>query len=137
MDVKENTKVKTWIKASVTREEWRGNDDHPYKKHAVLQLAGVPSLLLMQGQQVMMRADDLEHYNNEDLMQEFKDADLNNDGKIQFLEFLRALCKKDGTWMPPDLNPYETMRIWETVEFKHMTREDKEEMLKAMEHLSN
>ena len=37
--------------------------------------------------------------------------------------------------MPAELNPYQTMRIWETVEFKHMAKKDKEYMLSCMDQL--
>ena len=45
--VKAETKL-NFVRASVTREEWLGNKEHPYKKHPVLAVAGAPSLLLCQ-----------------------------------------------------------------------------------------
>merc|ERR1712166_838675 len=74
-DVQENTSVKTFIKCSVTRDEWIGKPDQPYRQHNVMQAPGVPCMILCQGSQVMMRADNLDDFANEDLMNEFKTAE--------------------------------------------------------------
>ena len=53
------------------KSEWVGVSTHPYKVHPVIKAAGVPSLLLCQGNQVLMRADDLEHFKNEEFVASF------------------------------------------------------------------
>ena len=50
---------------------WVGVQTHPYKVHPILKAAGVPTLLLCQGNQVLMRADDLEHFKNDDFVASF------------------------------------------------------------------
>ena len=71
-----NTTAKKMLRAAVTRAEWRGNAEHPYKKHPILQVAGVPTLLLCKGDTVMCRADDLdEHFANEGVMEGFIDLE--------------------------------------------------------------
>ena len=40
---------KTLVKATVTRDEWKGNKDHPYRTHASLKLGGVPTLVVLKG----------------------------------------------------------------------------------------
>ena len=67
----------TFIKHAVERDEWVGKASHPYKIHPVIKAGGVPSLLLIQGNNVLIRCDDDEHFANEDLMQEFVEAGQN------------------------------------------------------------
>ena len=64
------------IKGTVMeRDSWVGVADHPYKAHPVLKAGGVPSLMLCQGQQVLMRADDEEHFKNEEFITSFNGED--------------------------------------------------------------
>ena len=53
------------------KNTWVGVATHPYKKHPILKAGGVPSLLLCQGDQVLMRADDEEHFKNDDFVASF------------------------------------------------------------------
>ena len=62
------------IVASVTRNEWRGNADHPYKKHSVFKCTGVPTMLLFEEENEMARAENLDDFANEDLLTMFKEA---------------------------------------------------------------
>uniref|UniRef100_A0A7S3SHM9 Thioredoxin domain-containing protein n=1 Tax=Strombidinopsis acuminata TaxID=141414 RepID=A0A7S3SHM9_9SPIT len=66
-------KVKV-IVASVTRNEWRGNADHPYKKHGVFHVTGVPTMVLFEEENEMARAQNLDDFANEDLLNMFKEA---------------------------------------------------------------
>ena len=56
---------------AVERADWRGNATHPYKIHPIIKAAGVPTLLLLDGSQEMVRADADEHFENADIMQMF------------------------------------------------------------------
>ena len=56
------------VKGIVTRDEWRGNASHPYKVSPVLKAAGVPSVILFEGENELHRVDDLGDFANEDLM---------------------------------------------------------------------
>ena len=66
-------KVKVVV-AYVTREEWRGNADHPYRKHPHFRVSGVPTMLLFEGDQEMTRAENLDDFANEDLLTMFKEV---------------------------------------------------------------
>ena len=61
------------IKGTVERADWRGVATHPYKVHPLLKAAGVPTLLLFAGTEELLRADDLEHFGNEDMMAMFNE----------------------------------------------------------------
>jgi thiol-disulfide isomerase/thioredoxin len=56
------------LKCIVQRSEWSGRSDHPYKQSALLKAKGVPTLLLLQGGQVVMRAERDEDFDNEELL---------------------------------------------------------------------
>ena len=55
----------------VEKTSWMGVATHPYKAHPILKAVGVPTLLLCQGDQVLMRADDEDHFKNEDFIASF------------------------------------------------------------------
>merc|ERR1740117_425099 len=65
----EATKLQV-ITCKVTRDEWIGQPDQPYRKHPKLACVGVPSMLLCQGTNVLMRAESVPDFENEDLMEE-------------------------------------------------------------------
>ena len=67
--------------------------------------------------------DEADH---EEVLNKFKKMDLSGDGFIQFLEFLRAVCKENGVWMPKDLTIYDKLQIYELMEFRHITKKEKE-----------
>ena len=46
------------VKATVTRDEWRGNTEHPFRKHTQLGLQGVPTLVVFQKDAQLMKVDD-------------------------------------------------------------------------------
>lgn len=79
-----------------------------------------------------MSLDEFENYvakrnNKEDrdeIMREFRNIDTSGDGYIQFLEFLRASCNNSAVYMPDELSLYDKLRIFEIVEFRHITKED-------------
>ena len=48
---------------------WMGVADHPYKAHPILKAGGVPSVILLQGPQALMRAESGDDFKNEDLME--------------------------------------------------------------------
>ena len=66
-------KVKIPVLKGVVEEKgaWVGVATHPFKTHPILKAAGVPTLLLCQGDQVLMRADDADHFANEDFIASF------------------------------------------------------------------
>ena len=51
-----------------TKEEWVGNASHPYKLHHIIKARGVPSLILFEGQQELLRIDDLDDFKNDEMM---------------------------------------------------------------------
>ena len=51
--------------------------------------------------------------------------DYNNDGVISFTEYLRALCKKSGVYIVPELSTIDKVQIYQIIEFKHMTDKEK------------
>jgi len=52
------------------KNTWCGVADHPYKAHQVFKAGGVPSVILLQGDQVRMRAESGDDFKNEDLLAE-------------------------------------------------------------------
>eukprot|EP00347_Sterkiella_histriomuscorum_P018698 403344517 len=58
--------LRCWVP---TREEWKGNNEHPYKANPALKVRGVPSLLLMREGEVVARAETDEDFNNLELLQ--------------------------------------------------------------------
>jgi len=42
--------------ASVTRDEWIGNKEHPYRNHKAFKCNGVPTLILFDGDKEITRA---------------------------------------------------------------------------------
>ena len=59
----------------MSRDSWVGVSTHPYKMHPIIKAGGVPSLLLCQGDQVLMRADEEDHFKNEDFIASFNGED--------------------------------------------------------------
>ena len=71
----------------------------------------------------------------EAVLKEFKQIDLNEDGQIQFLEFLRAICLKEGLMVPDELTPVDKLRIFEIIEFRHISANEKVELLKDLANI--
>lgn len=51
-----------------TKAEWSGNSEHPYKKHPIMKVRGVPSVLLVRDGVVLTRADTDADFENADLL---------------------------------------------------------------------
>ena len=60
------------LKGNVTREEWRGNQDHPFRQ-APFGAGGVPCMLLLEGNNVLHKVEDLGQFHDQDLMDLFLD----------------------------------------------------------------
>ena len=58
--------------------------------------------------------------------------DLDHDGQLQFLEFLRAICLKESIVFPQELSVLDRLRIYEIIEFRHISAKEKAELLAAM-----
>lgn len=65
-----NTKTPI-LYGAVTRDEWRGVETHPYRKHPAFYATGVPTMLLLQGGDELCRADEVPHFAMSDLMNMF------------------------------------------------------------------
>ena len=59
------------LMAIVKRSEWSGRADHPYKQCALLKAKGVPTILLIVGGEVVMRAEKDEDFENIELLKAF------------------------------------------------------------------
>lgn len=59
------------IMGIVKRAEWSGRADHPYKQSSLLKAKGVPTILLIVGGQVVMRAEKDEDFENVELLKAF------------------------------------------------------------------
>lgn len=59
------------LMAIVKRSEWSGRADHPYKQSALLKAKGVPTILLIVGGEVVMRAEKDEDFENIELLKAF------------------------------------------------------------------
>ena len=46
--IEEHWGDKTFVKCVVTRDEWKGNTEHPYRTHPQLGITGVPTLVIFQ-----------------------------------------------------------------------------------------
>ena len=57
----------------------------------------------------------------EAVMKEFIQMDTNQDGYIQFIEFLRASCMKQNIVLPDKLSIYDMLRIGEIIDYNHIT----------------
>ena len=55
----------------VERDSWVGKADHPFKTHASFKARGVPTMMMFQDGQEMIRVDDQKDFENPDLMQMF------------------------------------------------------------------
>lgn len=55
----------------VKRSEWSGRSDHPYKQSPLLKAKGVPTILLIAGGEVVMRAEKDEDFENVELLKAF------------------------------------------------------------------
>ena len=60
------------LKGIVTREEWRGNEAHGYRQ-VPFNAAGVPTVVLFEGQTSLHKVDDLDDFANNDMMDMFLD----------------------------------------------------------------
>ena len=60
------------LKGIVTRDEWRGNADHPYRQPP-FGAQGVPTMVLFEGTNKLHAVDDLEQFGDNDLMDMFMD----------------------------------------------------------------
>ena len=56
-----------------TKEEWVGVKTHPWKTHPLLKAKGAPGILLIEGHQVLIRADDDDEIENDEYLQLFND----------------------------------------------------------------
>ena len=52
----------------IDKTTWGGVATHPYKVHPVLKAGGVPSVMLVINNQVMVRAESGDDFANEDLL---------------------------------------------------------------------
>uniref|UniRef100_A0A7S3CHV6 Thioredoxin domain-containing protein n=1 Tax=Strombidium rassoulzadegani TaxID=1082188 RepID=A0A7S3CHV6_9SPIT len=52
------------------RNTWVGVADHPYKAHPVFRAGGVPCLLLLKGEQVLVRIEDEKDFQNPELLEQ-------------------------------------------------------------------
>jgi hypothetical protein len=66
-----NAAGKKILMGIVKRAEWSGKADHPYKKSALLKARGVPTILLIAGGEVVMRAEKDEDFENVELLKAF------------------------------------------------------------------
>ena len=74
MIVKEEAAI-VLIGIVLPRESWVGRSDHPFKKDAVFKARGVPTMLLWQDGQILLRIDDQKDFENPDLMAQFFDTE--------------------------------------------------------------
>ena len=64
--------MRTVLKGVVMeKDDWVGNASHPYKRHPIIKAGGVPSLILFEGRNELLRVDDLDLFTNEKLMDMF------------------------------------------------------------------
>ena len=61
-------------------------------------------------------------------MKEFREIDDDGCGFIQFLDFLRATCKKGGVHLPARLSAFEKLAIFEIIEFRHISEREADEL---------
>ena len=71
------------------------------------------------------------------VLKQFKRADTDNNGYIDFVEFLRASCSKSGIQIPMNLNIHDELRIFETCEWRHINAEKKAYLLSELESMKN
>ena len=69
------------------------------------------------------------------VLEEFKKIDLARNNYIQFLEFLRAACNKDGIYLPYDLTLYDRLKLYEVIDYKHITVLEKKEIINDLTNL--
>ena len=74
-------------------------------------------------------------HDQEEVLKEFKQIDLNQDGQIQFLEFLQAICLKEGILMPNNLSTLDKLRIYEIIEFRHISADEKIQILQEISQI--
>ena len=72
---------------------------------------------------------------HDDIMKEFKKIDISGDGYIQFLEFLRAVCKKNDVYMHKQLDSFEKVQIFELIEYRHIADKDRKKLSEEVAQL--
>ena len=73
----------------------------------------------------------------QDVLKEFREIDLDDDGYIQFLEFFRAICNKKKIYLPAEINVFDQLQIYEIMEWRHITQKDKQILLKQLSDMQN
>ena len=58
------------LKGFVTRAEWIGHPEHPYR-HAPFNAGGVPCMVLFEGAQPLFKLDDVNQFHDQDVMDKF------------------------------------------------------------------
>ena len=66
-------------------------------------------------------------------MRDFKNIDVAGDGNIQFIEFLRAACIKKDICIPLDISIFDKLRIYQVIEYRHITEKEIEELNSELE----
>ena len=56
-----------------TKEEWKDVDTHAFKTHKIIKAGGVPCVCLINGEQLLVKAESEEDFGNDDLIQMFQD----------------------------------------------------------------
>ena len=56
-----------------TGAEWMGKNDHPWRTHALLKAPGVPCMVLIENNTVLVRADGDDEFGNDDLLEMFNE----------------------------------------------------------------
>ena len=71
------------------------------------------------------------------MLKDFKGIDLDHDGYIQFLEFLRTLCNRQGVHMPASLSLADTLQIYQAIEWRHITAADRKSLVNELEEIQH
>ena len=53
------------------KEDWKGVAEHPYRHHPQLEVNGIPTMIMWKDQNELVRCNDTEHFQSEDLMAMF------------------------------------------------------------------
>ena len=85
--------------------------------------------------QMYIKKRNPEQDDQEQILKEFRALDINHDGYFYFLDFLRAVCHKNGVYLQKNLTLFEKLQIFKVVEYRHISDLEKAELMAGLQEV--